>query len=113
MSDNSVFQDEPNSETNEELVKGQEGVDWFWVLTSKITIFRDKMLILDIDETTVAPVFKSRKEALDFLARLDPQEKHMAQAMHVLDIKQFAQTELLGIVTLDGDGRILEVWSLK
>jgi hypothetical protein len=101
------------SETPEGDKKGQEGVDWFWVLTSPITIFRDKMLILEVDGVNVTPVFAVREEGESFLERVNPTEWHVVQAMHVTDIRKFAVNERLGIITLDGEGKILQVWDLK
>jgi hypothetical protein len=90
--------------------KGVEGVDWFWVITSPITIFRDKMLVLEVDGLSLTPTFRTREAGAAFLKRLDSKEWHEVQAMHVQDIMDFKTLERLAVVTLDGEGKVLEVW---
>jgi hypothetical protein len=90
--------------------KGEEGVDWFWVITSPITIFRDKMLVLEVDGLGLTPVFTTRAAGEAFLKRLDTTDWHEVQAMHVKDIRDFKAAERLDVVTLDGEGKVLGVW---
>jgi hypothetical protein len=85
-------------------------VDWFWVLSTPITIHRDKMLVLELEsQYEFVPVFSTREEASGVLARLGGQE-YVVQAMHVDDIRKFALSMGLRVHTVNGEGRIVKVW---
>jgi hypothetical protein len=90
--------------------KGQEGLDWFWVITSPVTAFRDQMLVLELDGVhEFVPVFSRRAEAEAVLKRLGASGRAV-QAMHQEDIRRFAKEKGLGVRTVSGEGRIGEAW---
>ncbi|MDR1164477.1 MAG: hypothetical protein LBO66_01145 [Deltaproteobacteria bacterium] len=101
---------EPLFETfSSDIAKGEAGVDWFYVLTRPITQNRDTLLVLEIGEESVAPVFVSREDALG-LRGLMGDDRFVAQAMHKLDIAKFASQNSLTVKTVSGGGRILADW---
>jgi hypothetical protein len=84
---------------------------WLWVLTRPITINRDTMLVLDSGEGEFIPTFNDRTEAETFLDRLGGQElEYQVQAMHLLDARKFAMEKSLDLLTLSGEGKVLERW---
>jgi hypothetical protein len=85
---------------------------WLWVLTYPVTVNRDNMLILEGGEGEYIPIFKERTEAESFLDRLGGREMdYQVQAMHLFDARKFAQEKALDLVTLNGEGRVLERWA--
>ncbi|MDR2406387.1 MAG: hypothetical protein LBE27_08475 [Deltaproteobacteria bacterium] len=102
-----------SEDTSATETRGREGEDWFWVLSTPITIHRDKMLVLELEsQYEFVPVFPTREEAERVLARLSD-EGYVVQAMHVNDIKDFALSKTLGVHTVNGEGHIVKVWELK
>ncbi|MDR2611334.1 MAG: hypothetical protein LBG06_00295 [Deltaproteobacteria bacterium] len=95
------------ADAGEGPAKAEAGVDWFFVLTAPVTRLRDKMMILEADGLSFAPAFRARADGEAFLARLAPPEEYSVQAMHVLDIREFAGSEKLAALVLDAGGRIL------
>jgi hypothetical protein len=72
-----------------------------------VTKHRDKMLVLEADGVSFAPVFRGREEGEAFLKRLAPPEEYAVQAMHRQDIGEFARAEKVAFLVLDGKGAIL------
>ncbi|MDR3153282.1 MAG: hypothetical protein LBW85_03190 [Deltaproteobacteria bacterium] len=88
-------------------LKAEAGVDWFFVLTAPVTKFRDKMMLLEADGVSFAPVFREKAAGEAFLRRLAPPEEYSVQAMHRLDIEELAASQRAEALVLDGEGRIL------
>jgi hypothetical protein len=104
-----VFDDivpEPPSENEHPLARA-----WLFVLTYPVTINRDNMLILEGDGGDYIPVFTERDGAEAFLERLGGKEQYyQVQAMHLFDARKFAKEKSLDLVTLSGDGQVLDRW---
>jgi hypothetical protein len=88
-------------------VKAEAGVDWLYVLTAPVTNHRDKMMVMDLGDVSIAPVFRSRAEGESFLKILSPPEEYSVQAMHLTDIKEFADSQGMVALVLDGEGRLV------
>ncbi|MDR0549980.1 MAG: hypothetical protein LBI10_11315 [Deltaproteobacteria bacterium] len=90
-----------------------DNATWLWVLAAAITVNRDKLLILEDETGEYVPVFLAKEAGEAFLGRLDPlwRQEYQAQAMHIYDIKALASTESYRLLTLDGEGRILDGFS--
>jgi hypothetical protein len=85
-----------------------EAREWLYVLTSPVTVHRDKMLVLESDGEEFMPAFADRASAEAFLERLgDPASGHSVQAMHLIDLRKLAQEKSLPVLTLDGNGGVL------
>ncbi|MDR1607061.1 MAG: hypothetical protein LBT38_01435 [Deltaproteobacteria bacterium] len=101
-----------NNEAGPTQTPKDEAGLWLWVLTAPITDRRDKLLILEDEGSDLLPVFQAKNQGQTFINRFDPggQMGFRPQAMHFLDITSLAQEKAYQIVTLDGQGRILERW---
>ncbi|MDR2198421.1 MAG: hypothetical protein LBR53_03000 [Deltaproteobacteria bacterium] len=90
--------------------RGREGVDWFWVLTTPVTIHRDKMLVLELEsQYEFVPVFRSKAEAAAVLSKM-ADKNYVIQAMHRGDLRDFAASGRLRVHTVNGEGRVVGVW---
>ena len=89
-----------------------EARKWVHVLTHPVTIHRDMMMILDAGELEFIPVFQDRGAAEAFLSRLGPPaaDEYDIQAMHIIDVRKFAGEKGLKVMTLDGQGAVLDSW---
>lgn len=87
--------------------------NWLWVLTYPVTVNRDNMVIMEDADGDFIPVFAGRDQAGDFKQKLDgPDVQYFkVQAMHVFDARKFAKEKTMDLVTLNGEGQILDRWS--
>jgi hypothetical protein len=90
-----------------------EAADWLWVLAAAITKNRDKLLILEDEAGDYLPVFRAKEEGAAFLGHLDPEGGlgYQVQAMHLLDMRALAAEMSYRVLTLDGQGQVLDRWS--
>lgn len=89
------------------IEKAKAGVDWFFVLTAPITAVRDKMMVLEAEGMSILPAFTGKGEGEAFLKRLAPPEPYAVQAMHLVDIGEFAESHGTSAVLMDGEGRLI------
>jgi hypothetical protein len=83
---------------------------WLFVLTSPVTVHRDRMLILETDGPPFLPAFLDKASAEEFLGRLGQPaaEPWVVQAMHLVDLRKLAGEQSVEVAALDGRGRVLE-----
>jgi hypothetical protein len=85
---------------------------WLWVLTYPVTVNRDNMVILEGEDGDYIPIFKEKAEAEVFWEKIGGQELYyQVQALHLFDARKFAKEKALDLVTLTGQGQILERWN--
>jgi hypothetical protein len=91
---------------------GEEGLsrvreEWLFVLAAPITQHRDKIMLIEADGMSFAPVFRSREDGSAVLVRLAPDDNYAVQAMHRKDIRDFARSQNIAALILDSEGKIV------
>ena len=86
---------------------------WLFVLTTPVTVHRDQMLVMEADGVDFMPAFLDRGSAETFRELLGPPASldFVVKAMHLTDVRRLAAERGAFLKTLDGRGRILEIWN--